>query len=145
MANFYKDTPALAYHLRHPLMERIVALKERDYNDKEQFDYAPQNYEDAIDSYERVLEIVGEICGDIIEPNAQDVDQTGPTLKDGRACYDRFTQQNLDAVRRAGLMGMAIPRRYGGLNFPITPYIMAADIVSRSDAGFENLWGHQAR
>ncbi len=143
MANFYKDTPALAYHLRHPLMERIVALKERDYNDKEQFDYAPQNYEDAIDSYERVLEIVGEICGDIIEPNAQDVDQTGPTLKDGRACYDRFTQQNLDAVRRAGLMGMAIPRRYGGLNFPITPYIMAADIVSRSDAGFENLWGLQ--
>lgn len=40
-------------------------------------------------------------------------------------------------------MGMAMPRRFGGLNFPITPYIMAADIVSRADTGFENLWGLQ--
>ncbi len=38
---------------------------------------------------------------------------------------------------------MAMPRRYGGLNFPVTPYIMAADMVSRADAGFENLWGLQ--
>lgn len=143
MANFYKDTPQLAYHLRHPLMQRIVALKERDFSQAKEYDYAPQNYEDAIDSYEQVLEIVGEICGNIIAPNSQEVDKTGPTLKNGRAYYDPLTQQNLDAVRQAGLMGMAIPRRYGGLNFPITPYIMAADIVSRSDAGFENLWGLQ--
>ncbi|KGN97337.1 acyl-CoA dehydrogenase [Porphyromonas gingivicanis] len=143
MANFFNEIPQLRYHLRHPLMERIVALRERDYSDKDKYDYAPQNFEDAMNSYEQVLEIVGEICGDLIEPNAQNVDQTGPTLENGRAIYDPYTQQNLDAVRRAGLMGIALPRRYDGLNFPITPYIMAADIVSRSDAGFENLWGLQ--
>lgn len=143
MANFFLDTPQLAYHLTHPMMERIVQLRERDYTDKDSYDYAPHNLEDALDSYHKVLEIVGEICGDIIAPNAQDVDQTGPRLENGRAIYDSLTQANLDAVRQAGLMGMAIPRRYGGLNFPITPYIMAADIVSRSDAGFENLWGLQ--
>lgn len=143
MANYYTDIPQLQYHLQHPLMERIVALRERDFADKNSYDYAPQNYQDAIDSYEQVLHIVGEICADILAPNAQNVDLNGPTLKDGRAYYDAYTQQNLDTVRSAGLMGIALPRRYNGLNFPITPYIMAAEIVSRSDAGFENLWGLQ--
>src|SRR3712207_642162 len=133
MANFYLDTPQLQYHLQHPLMRRIAELKERGYADASQYDYAPSDYEDALDSYQRVLEIVGEVCGDIIAPNAAEVDLTGPTLENGRAIYDPLTQQNLDAVRQAGLMGMALPRRYGGLNMPITPYIMAADIVSRAD------------
>ena len=143
MANYYKTTPALAYHLHHPLMERICALKERDYRDKEEYDYAPIDFEDAMDSYERVLEIVGEICGEIIAPNAESVDHDGPTLAGGRVTYAAGTQQNLDATRQAGLMGMAMPRRYGGLNFPIVPYMMAADMVSSADAGFENLWGLQ--
>ena len=96
-----------------------------------------------MDSYERVLEMVGEISAEVIAPNAESVDREGPTVANGRVTYARGTQENLDAVRKAGLMGMAMPRRYGGLNFPIVPYIMAADIVSRADAGFENLWGLQ--
>ena len=143
MANFYIDTPELRYHLNHPLMKRIVELKERDYTDKDNFDYAPYDFEDAMDNYDKVLEIVGEICGDIIGPNAEDVDHEGPQAIDGRVKYASGTAENLDATRKAGLMGMAMPRRYGGLNFPIVPYIMAADIVSRADAGFENLWGLQ--
>ena len=143
MANFYTDNPDLRHHLTHPLMEKIVALKERNYTDAEKYDYAPLDYADAQDSYDKVLEIVGEICGDIIAPNAEDVDHQGPSVADGRVIYADATKVNLDACRKAGLMGMAMPRRYGGLNFPITPYIMAADIVSRADTGFENLWGLQ--
>jgi len=143
MANFYNDNPDLLHHLTHPLMQKIVELKERNFADAKNFDYAPHNFEDAMDSYNRVLEVVGEICGDIIAPNAEDVDHNGPVCKDGRVSYAEATQRNLDACRKAGLMGMAMPRRLGGLNFPITPYIMAADIVSRADAGFENLWGLQ--
>ncbi len=143
MANFYTDNPDLKHHLNHPLMEKIVALKERNYTDAEKFDYAPLNYEDAQDSYDKVLEIVGEICGDIIAPNAEDVDHQGPRVENGRVIYADKTSENLEACRKAGLMGMAMPRRFGGLNFPITPYIMAADIVSRADTGFENLWGLQ--
>lgn len=143
MANFYNDNPDLKHHLQHPLMEKIVELRERQYADAEKYDYAPMNFEDAMDSYDKVLEIVGEISGDIIAENAESVDHQGPRVENNRVIYADATQQNLDACKKAGLMGMAMPRRYGGLNFPITPYIMAADIVSRADAGFENLWGLQ--
>ena len=140
MANFYTDNPDLKHHLTHPMMRKIVELKERNFTEAEKFDYAPLNFEDAMDSYDKVLEIVGDLCGGIIAENAEGVDHEGPTLKNGRVTYASGTQQNLDACRKAGLMGMSMPRRFGGLNFPITPYIMAADIVSRADTGFENLW-----
>ena len=143
MANFYTDNPDLKHHLNHPLMRKIVELKERNYTDAEKFDYAPLNFEDAMDSYDKVLEIVGEICGGIIAENAESVDHQGPRVENGRVIYADGTKENLDACRKAGLMGMSMPRRFGGLNFPITPYIMAADIVSRADTGFENLWGLQ--
>ena len=121
MANFYTDTPELKFHLKHPLMERIVELKERNYTDKDKYDYAPLDFEDAIDSYDKVLEIVGEICGDIIAPNAEDVDHEGPKVVNNRVEYASGTVKNLDATRKAGLMGMAMPRRYNGLNYPIVP------------------------
>ena len=143
MANFYQDTPELRHHLNHPLMKRIVELKERDFRDKDEYDYAPADFSDAMDSYEKVLDVVGEIVGETIAPNAEEVDHEGPVCQNGRVTYAKGTQENLDTCRKAGLMGMAMPRRYGGLNFPIVPYIMAADIVSRGDAGFENLWGLQ--
>jgi alkylation response protein AidB-like acyl-CoA dehydrogenase len=143
MSNFYTDTPSLKHHLHHPLMRRIVELKERNFRDKDAFDYAPVDFEDAMDSYEKVLEIVGEICDEIIAPNAEAVDHEGPAVANGHVTYAEGTQANLEAVRKAGLMGIAMPRRYGGLNFPVVPYIMAADMVSRADAGFENLWGLQ--
>ena len=143
MANFYNDNPDLKHHLSHPLMEKIVELKERQYADAEAYDYAPMNFDDAMDNYDKVLEIVGEISGDIIAENAENVDHQGPRVENNRVIYADGTAQNLEVCRKAGLMGMSMPRRYGGLNFPITPYIMAADIVSRADAGFENLWGLQ--
>jgi alkylation response protein AidB-like acyl-CoA dehydrogenase len=143
MSNFYTDTPSLKHHLHHPLMQRIVELKERNFSDKDAFDYAPVDFEDAMENYEKTLEIIGEICGDIIAPSAEDVDHEGPSASNGRVTYAEGTRKNLDAVRKAGLMGISMPRRYGGLNFPVVPYIMAADMVSRADAGFESLWGLQ--
>ena len=143
MANFYNDNDSLKHYLNHPMMEKIVDLKERNFADADKYDYAPQNFEDAMDSYDRVLEIVGDICANVIAENAEDVDHEGPVVKNGHVEYASGTARNLDACRKAGLMGMSMPRRLGGLNFPITPYIMAADMVSRADAGFENLWGLQ--
>lgn len=143
MANFYTDNPDLRHHLSHPLMEKIVALKERNYTDAEKFDYAPVDFADAMDNYDKVLEIVGDICGGKIAENAEAVDHQGASCSNGHAHYADGTVENLDLCRKAGLMGMSMPRRLGGLNFPITPYIMAADIVSRADTGFENLWGLQ--
>ncbi|MDG5800390.1 Acyl-CoA dehydrogenase C-terminal domain-containing protein [Marinilabiliaceae bacterium ANBcel2] len=143
MANFFKDNPDLLFHLKHPLMKKIVSLKERDFQDRDNYDYAPMDFEDAMDSYEKVLEIVGEICGDIVAPNAEDVDAEGPKIVNNEVIYAKGTQENLDALVKAGLMGITLPRQYDGLNFPIVPYTMAADIVSRADAGFVNIWGLQ--
>ncbi|KGN72949.1 acyl-CoA dehydrogenase [Porphyromonas macacae] len=143
MANFYTDTPELRFHLNDPLMKRIVELKERNFADKDQYDYAPVDFEDAMDSYERVLQEVGDICANIIAPNAEQVDLDGCHVENKRAVLPKGTIENLEATKKAGLNGISMPRRLGGLNFPIVPYMMAADIVSRSDAGFENLWGLQ--
>jgi alkylation response protein AidB-like acyl-CoA dehydrogenase len=143
MANFFTDNPDLKFHLTHPLMKKIVALKENNFEDKDKFDYAPLDFEDAMDSYDKVLEIVGEICGDIVAPNAESVDAEGPKIENNEVVYAKGTQENLDALVKAGLMGITLPRKYEGLNFPIVPYIMAADVVSRADAGFVNIWGLQ--
>ena len=143
MANFYLDNSDLKHHLNHPLMKKLVALRERNYSDAEKYDYAPFNFEDAMDSYEKVLEIAGEISGEIVAANAEDVDHEGPHVVDGHVVYAKGTQKNLDALVKAGLMGISIPRRYNGLNFSLVPYIMAADMVSRADAGFVNIWGLQ--
>ena len=143
MSNFYNDNPDLKHHLSHPLMRKIVEMKERNFSDAEKFDYAPLVYEDAMDSYEKVLEIAGEISGEIVAQNAEDVDHEGPHVVDGHVVYAKGTQKNLDALVKAGLMGISLPRRYNGLNFSLVPYIMAADMVSRADAGFVNIWGLQ--
>ncbi len=143
MANFYLDNPDLKHHLTHPMMQRLIELRERNFSEAEKFDYAPMNYEDALDSYERVLEIAGELSGDIVAPNAESVDCEGPHVIDGHVKYAEGTEKNLDALVKAGLMGISLPRCYGGLNFSLVPYIMAADMVSRADAGFVNIWGLQ--
>lgn len=143
MANFYTDIPELKYHLNHPMMERICELKERGYADKETYDYAPQDLEDALDSYDKVLEITGEITADVIAENAESVDEEGPHCANGRVEYASGTKKNLDAMVKAGLNGMTMPRRFGGLNFPITPYTMCAEIVAAADAGFGNIWSLQ--
>ena len=126
MANYYSDIPELRFHLNNPMMERICQLKERDYRDKDEYDYAPQDYADALDSYDKVLEITGEITADVIAANAEGVDEEGPHCANGRVEYASGTKANLDAMVKAGLNGMTMPRRFGGLNFPITPYTMCA-------------------
>lgn len=143
MANFFEDNPSLLFQLDHPLMQRIVELKEDHFSGENREAYAPQDYADALENYRQVLGIVGEICGDVLAANAERVDAEGPTVVDGRVHYHPGTQQNHDALAQAGLYGMSLPREFGGLNFPMVPYVMAAELVSRADGGFANIWGLQ--
>ena len=143
MANYYTDHPELEYHLHHPLIKRIVELKERNFADKDTFEDAPVDYNDAIDNYNHLLEIMGDITANIMEPNSESVDLEGPHLVDRRMVYASKTYENLDATRKAGLWGISMPRRYGGLNLPITPYSMASEMVATADAGFQNIWSLQ--
>ena len=143
MANFYLDNKDLQLQFDHPLMERIVALRERNFAEKEAYNYAPQSLEDALDSYRRVMELAGEICGEVIAPNAEGVDHEGPHHKGDRVEYASGTKENLRAMQASGLDGMSLPRRYGGLNLPLTASIMTNEMIARGDAGFQNVWGLQ--
>ena len=144
MANYYTDQPEIAFHLEHPLMKRIVELKERNYADKDKYDEAPVNYEDAIENYKRILDITGEVAANIIEPNSESVDLEGPHLIDNRMHYASKTYENLDATRKAGLWGVSMPRQYGGLNLPNVVFSMLSEMISSADGGFQNIWSLQS-
>ncbi len=143
MANYYTDNKDLSFHLHHPLMKKIVALKEHNFSEASQYDYAPVDFEDAMDNYEKILDIIGDVTANVIAPNAESVDKEGPQLVNNEVVYARGTSENQEVLAKAGLIGMSLPRKYKGLNFPMVPYVMAAEIVSRADAGFANIWGLQ--
>jgi alkylation response protein AidB-like acyl-CoA dehydrogenase len=143
MSNFFNDTPDFKFHLEHPLVKKIVQLKENGFIDAKEYDYAPLNHEDAIDNYNRVLEIVGDITANTIAPNAEGVDIEGPKIENNEVIYAKGTTENYQTLYKAGLLGMTFPRKYEGLNFPLLPYVMAGEMISRADAGFANIWGLQ--
>ncbi len=143
MSNFFTDNPDLMFTLKNLEMKEIVALRENDYKQAEEFDYAPENYEDAMDNYKRVMEVIGEITGERIAPRSRQVDEEGPYFKDGVVKYHPLTDKNLKDLKDAGVMGVMLPRRYGGLNFPTTIYTMMTEMVARADASLQNLIGLQ--
>ena len=144
MANYYTDHPEIAFHLNHPLMKRIVELKERNYADATTHADAPVNYEDAIENYKRILDITGDITANIIAPNSEAVDQEGPHLIDNRMHYASKTLENIQATRQAGLWGVSMPRQYGGLNLPNVVFSMLSELIAAADAGFQNIWSLQS-
>src|SRR5574344_22758 len=144
MANYYSDHPEIEFHLNNPLMKRIVDLKEKNYEDKEKFDDAPVDYNDALENYRQILDITGAVAANIIEPNSESVDLEGPHLENGRMIYASKTFENLDATRKAGLHGISMPRRYNGLNLPNIVFSMASEIVCAADAGYQNIWSLQS-
>ena len=144
MANYYTDHPEIAFHLNHPLMKRIVELREKGYADKDKFEDAPVDFDDAIENYRQILDITGDVAANIIAPNSESVDLEGPHLENGRMIYASKTFENLDATRKAGLWGVSMPRRYGGLNLPNIVFSMLSEVISAADAGFQNIWSLQS-
>ena len=142
--NNYKDTPELKARMQSPLMERIVELKENFYTEADKYDYAPADFADAMDNFDRVLELTGSVCDEVIAPNAESVDREGSHCSGGRVQYSAGTAQNLKVMHQAGLSGFGLPRQYGGLNMPVTVFSAVGEMISRADASFQNVWGLQS-
>ncbi len=143
MANFFTDNGDILDFLDNADLRQVVLLQERGYAEAAEFDYAPSDYEDAMDSYRRVLEVVGGIAADFIAPRAADVDREEARFEDGVVTYATGTREALEQLRKADLMGFTLPRKYGGLNMPVLIYTMAIELVSRADASLMNLFGLQ--
>lgn len=141
--NYYSDNKELQHYLKHPLLKRIVEMKERGYSQAAEYNYAPVDFAEAIEGYEQTLHLVGEICAGTVAPNAARIEHEGPVAVNGRVVYAPATEENLDIFRKAGLMGVSLSREYGGLNFPAAIFTMMQELVCRADAGFGNLWGLQ--
>ena len=144
MANYYTDHPELKFYLDSPLMNRVVDIREHFYEDKDKFEDAPVDYRDAIANYDKILEIAGDVAGNVIAPNSEAVDLEGPHLVDGRMHYASKTCENIEAIKKAGLTGVSMARRYGGLNLPTYVFSMISELVSAADASFQNIWSLQS-
>ena len=142
--NSYKDTPELSARMHSPLMERIVELKENFYTEADKYDYAPADFADAMDNFDRVLELIGSVCEDVIAPNAEAIDREGSHCSGGRVQYSAGTAQDLKVMHQAGMSGFGLPRQYGGLNMPVTVFSAVSEMLSRADASFQNVWGLQS-
>ena len=141
--NFYTDNENLSFYLHHPDMDQVVAVKEKNYAEAGTHPEAPKDAEEAVEQYDLVMKLLGDIAGEVIAPNAEEVDHVGPQLVDGHVEYAPGTRKNLDALVQSGLYGMALERKYKGLNFPRVVEVMAAEIIARADVGFATIWGLQ--
>lgn len=143
MSNFYTDNPDLQFTLKNLELTEVLDLKENHYTDTAKYDIAPENYADALDNFDRILTVIGDIAGEKIAPRSRQVDEEGPHFENGVVTYHPLTVQNMNDLKSAGVMGVILPREYGGLNFPTTVYTMMTEMVSRADASLQNLFGLQ--
>lgn len=143
MPNYFTENPDLQYHFENLDLKEIVELTEENYTQAEKFDFAPHDYEDAMENYKKVLEVVGDIAANFVAPRAAEIDEEGAVHEDGKVRYAKGTKEALDMLSKAELMGMILPREYGGLNFPTTIYMMAVEMISRAEASLMNIFGLQ--
>jgi alkylation response protein AidB-like acyl-CoA dehydrogenase len=143
MPNFFSDNADLRFHFSQLNNKEAVAIGENEYAYSKEYAHAPTNYEDAVENYRRVLELVGDISGNFIAERTAAVDIEGPTLENGKVRYAKGTREDLDELGKADLMGMILPYRFGGLNMPFTVYAIAIELASRADATMMNLFGLQ--
>ena len=143
MPNYFTENADLLYQFDRLDLKEIVEMTEENYKQAEKFEFAPLNYEDAKENYRKVLEVVGDIAANFIAPRAAKIDEEGAVFKDGRVDYAKGTKEALEMLSKAELMGMILPREYGGLNFPTTIYMMAVEIISRAEASLMNIFGLQ--
>ncbi len=144
MANFYSDNDDIRFLFRHMDVARLADVMEEGFRFGEEFDFAPADADDAVDNYDRILGVVGQLAGDVIAPTAEETDQVGNTLNDdGTVTYAPGIAAALKALGQADLMGFTLPYRYGGINCPNLVYTMSNEIISRADASLMNIYGLQ--
>ncbi len=139
MQNYYSANRQLC--LNQIDLRDIVADLETNFED--QGATALNSYEEATQWYGMVLNNAGDIAANFIAPRAAAVDAHGAAFANGVVRWASESQESMDVLTRAGLMGGCLPRRYGGLNLPVTVNTVIVEMVSQADASLMNLFGLQ--
>jgi len=145
MVNFYQDNADILFHMENLDLSRVIDLKEDGFSGKDEFPYAPKDPADALENYNKVLEIVGEIAGEFAEPRAREVDEEGAQFADGNVTYPKGIRETIERLNQADLAGFTMERKYGGINMPITIFSAAIEIISRADASLMLVFGLHAK
>jgi hypothetical protein len=143
MDNFFTDNSDITLLFDNTDLREVIELREGDFSESAEYDYAFTEADDAKQGYRDVLSLIGEIAAQIIAPLAPDVDEEGAHFDHGKVTYASGTQHAMDVLARSNLMGLTLPRKYGGLNFPTIIYTIAIEIVSQADASLMNIFGLQ--
>ncbi len=143
MANFYLDNSDIQFYMKYLDLDEAIRLIENNFAEKDVFDDAPRNVAEARENYHLVLSALGEICAEQIAPLAAEADEQGARYEAGKVYYADATQKALKLLTQAELMGFTLPRKYNGLNFPVTIYSIAIEMVSQAEAGLQNIFGLQ--
>ena len=107
--NFFLDNLDLQYYLDEVDLREIVDVREKGYSYVDQYPVAPRHYEDAKDNYRLLLEVLGEICATVVAPRAAEADEEGAQFHDGEVHYAAATQDALQTLKQAELMGVMLP------------------------------------
>lgn len=142
MSNFYRDNPEIKKTIEALDLTEVASLLEDGFTSES--DIAPRSAEEALDNYFRALDIAGDITGNRIAPTAEETDRVGNILnEDGTVTYTPGIALAMKLFAQAGLLGIQIPHRFGGLNMPCTVMSAVNDMVSRADASLMNMVGLQ--
>ncbi len=141
--NFFLDNLDMQFRLERLDLQDVVGIKEKGYTYAAGHPAAPRNYADAKDNYRLLLEVLGDICARVIAPRAAEADEEGAQFHDGEVEYAAATQEAIQALKQADLMGAMLPWEYGGMNMPESIYQMMVELISRAEAGLMTIFGLQ--
>jgi hypothetical protein len=143
MANFYRDNDDLQFVIKNVDWGKFVPMLEDDFKEAAEFEMAPKNLAEAKETYDMILDTVGQVAAEVIAPDAAEVDKIGAKLVDGVVHYAPPTVKHIAQLKELGLMGMTLPRRFGGQNLPETLYTAANELIARADSGLMTIFSLQ--
>jgi alkylation response protein AidB-like acyl-CoA dehydrogenase len=141
VASYYTDNPDLKRRIGAVAWDEILPALEGGFDGGNEL--APSSLEEAREQIDMVLDLVGKISADEIAQHAAEVDRVGARLIDGDVVYSEPTRKAFDLLAESGLMGLMLPREFGGMNFPATAYTAVVEMIARADAALMTVYALQ--
>lgn len=129
-ANFYEDNKDIQFYVNKYIdWKPLVTLTEYDFKATDCF----PSTEEALDTYKRILEMVGDFAANEVAPHAHEIDQNPPYIKDGVVHFPDRLESVFKKIKSLELHGMCLPRSLGGMNCPYLLFLLSNELLARAD------------